>query len=97
MIVQRMSIRAKPARRDEVVDLLKAERAKWHNPGSVRILVGGIGQAWNTVVEELTFENLAEYERGWKEWGSRPSMAEFAQKWNQVVDDWSDEIWEIVV
>jgi len=95
MIVQRMSVRAKPGHRDEVVDLLKAERARMDDPGRMRILAGGIGTAWNTVVYELTAKNVTENEQKWQEWAGRPGMAEFWQKWIQVADDWSDEVWEI--
>jgi hypothetical protein len=96
MIVQRVSARAKPGHRDELVDLLKVERGRRVDPEGMRILIRAIGPAYNTVVYELTNKNMAENEQRWQEWASRPDLAEFWQRWLQVVDDWTDEVWEIV-
>ena len=95
MIVNRVSVRVKPGRRDKVVDLLKAERANLDDPSTMRILTSNTGAPWNTLVYELTAENLADSERGWEEWGSRPETPAFMEKWLQLVDDWTAEYWNI--
>jgi hypothetical protein len=95
MIVQRISVRAKPGRRDEVVEVLKAERANLDDPSTMRVLTSNVGAPWNTLVYELTSENLADSEQGWEEWNARPETPEVFEKWLQLVDDWSSEYWNI--
>ena len=95
MIVNRVSVRVKSGRRDEVVDLLKAERANLDDPSTMRILTSNTGAAWNTLVYELISESLADSEQGWQEWGARPETPAFFEKWLQLVDDWRSEYWNI--
>lgn len=95
MIVERISVQAKPGHRDQVLEALKAVREVMDDPNRMRILTSNIGTSWNTVVYELTSEDLAESEKGWEEWTARPETAEFMQNWIQIVDDWSSEAWNI--
>ena len=90
MIVQRISVEAKPGFRDAVVEFLKAARAEMENPNTMRILTANIGAPHHTVVYELTGENFDEIQKGWEEWWSRPEAQADFKKWLQITEDWSD-------
>ena len=95
MIVERISVQAKPGHRAKVLEALKAERAKMDDPNRMRILTYHTGAPWNTVVYELTSEDLAASEQSWEEWLARPDTPEFMEKWEQLVNDWTRTIWSI--
>jgi len=87
MIVERIAVQAKPGRRDQVLETLRAERLRMDDPNRMRILTPSMGAPWNTVVYELTSENLVESEKAWERWIARPETCEFMQNWHQLVDD----------
>ena len=90
MIVQRISVKAKPGCRDAVVDYLKATKPILEDPKSIRILTSEIGAPHHTVVYELTDESVEAIEKGWQKWWARPEAQADFEKWMQIVDDWSD-------
>ena len=95
MIVQRMVIRSKPGRVDDVVELLEGERAR-DDAVPMRIFTCNIGPSNVAVACELTFENMSDYEKSWVDWAALPTTPQYMEKWFQCVDDWSDEIWNVV-
>jgi hypothetical protein len=95
MIVERISVQAKPGCRDAVLEMLKAEREEMDDPGRMRILSFHTGGSWNTIIYELTSENIEASEEAWRAWQARPDLAEFMQDWHQIVADWRREVWNI--
>ena len=84
MIVQRLTMRAKPGHFDELLELMKAERDKVE-PGRVRILIPGQGR-FDTLIYEITHKDQAESDRVWEEWRALPDTPKFFEKWDQLRD-----------
>jgi len=97
MIVQRICVKIKPGCSDALVDFLKASRARMKNPKNMRVLRPKIGTSHNTVVYELTNKDLEENQRDWQEWLARPETPALLERWDQLVEDWSDEFWEVEI
>ena len=95
MIVNRLTFRVKPGCMEEVLKMVKAERAKLDNPKMARIYTPNIGR-FDLLVEDLEFENLAEFDKFWTAWGSKPETAEFMEKWETLVETGGfGEIWNL--
>jgi hypothetical protein len=95
MVVHRMVIRSKPGRMNDVVELLIGERGK-DTVKPMRIFTCNIGPSNVAVACEITFEDMGDYEKSWAEWAALPDTPEYMEKWYKCVDDWSDEIWNVV-
>jgi hypothetical protein len=96
MILERVSVQVKPGHRAQVVEMLKAQRAKLDDPSQMRILTASIGPWWNNVVYEMTDANHAANEPRRQEWSNRSETPEFLQKWEQVVEGWTSKVWYVV-
>jgi hypothetical protein len=67
------------------------------NPKNMRILRPVIAASHNTMVYELTHTSLEENRQEWQEWLSRPETPALLERWDQLVQDWADEYWEIEI
>jgi hypothetical protein len=86
--------------RNELIELVKAERAKDDNLNhriyNHRIYTSHIGPG-DLLVQEFEFENLGELEKSWAEWFADPETTEFRQKWSELVEHWvSTEVWHLI-
>ncbi len=97
MIVQRNYVRVKPGCSEALFDFLKASRAHMKNPKNMRILRPKIGPSHNTIVYEIASKNLEENQQEWLEWLNRPGAPALLERWDQLVEDWSDEFWEVEI
>jgi hypothetical protein len=97
MIVQRIYVKVKPGCNNALLTFLKASRARMNNPRNMRILKPMIGQSRNTIVYELTNKDLAENQKDWQEWLGRTETPDLLERWDQLVEDWSDEFWDVEI
>ena len=97
MIVQRVCVRHKPGCSEALVDFLKASRAHMRDPKNMRILKTKIGTSHNTIVYEITNKSLEENQQEWQEWLGRPETSSLLERWDQLVEDWSDEYWDVEI
>jgi hypothetical protein len=97
MIVQRIYVKVKPGCSEALIEFLKASRARMINPENMRILKPKIGQSRNTIVYELTNKDLNENQTDWQEWLTRPETPALLERWDQLVEDWKDEFWEVEI
>jgi hypothetical protein len=96
MIVERLTARVKPGCYDELMEMLKKEKAKARDPSRIRILTPGPGP-WDMIIYETVYEDRAEQDRDWEEWWSKPETAEFMKKWNQLRESGGGlEVFDIV-
>ena len=94
MIVQRLTVNVKKGCMDDVLALLKADRKR--TGIDYRIYAINIG-TYDQISLEIESENLADYEKGWAEWGSTPEAAAFMEKWLELTKTGgTNEIWTLV-
>ena len=77
MIVERITVRAKPGRLRELVELFKAEADRVDAPA--RICTFAFGPR-DVLVDELTFESEDERQSFWDDWRPQPEATEFLKK-----------------
>ena len=93
MLVQRNTTYVKRGKRDEFVELVKAEAENNPPPRWARVCRAVFGP-WDVVVIEWEFEDLAEYEAFWEAW--TPSEG-FWEKYNDcTARGGSSELWVVV-
>ncbi len=95
MLVDRRTFYLKPEHANTAVQMMVAEN---HRLGvtQVRFYLSMTGR-FNTLVGEWEFENLAAYEKFWKEWGGSPEATVFLEKFrplNETVG--THELWNLV-
>jgi hypothetical protein len=83
----------------ELVELVKAEMAAETERSGYsipfRIYMSKIAPPWQMAIE-WEYENLAEYDKAWAEWGARPTTAEFWMKWFEMTEPGgANDIWEL--
>ncbi len=95
MIVERAIVKVKLGCTDQLIELLKSEMAKSKVVGKTRLYTPNIGK-YDTISWEAEWENLADYEKFWNDWGAKPEAAEFFEKWNALVEPGGErEIWNL--
>lgn len=97
MIVQRIFVRHKTGCGEALIDFLKASRAHMKDPKNMRILKPKIGPSHNTIVYEITNQSLEENQEEWREWLGRTETPSLLKRWDQLVEDWSDEYWDVEI
>jgi hypothetical protein len=97
MIVDRLVLSAKPGRELELVELIKAERARFPSPHDTRLYFWPRGHPMSQVVYEVEFESYAESESFWAEWNADPETATFYEKLYELLTEsgFSDETWTL--
>ena len=96
MIVNRQVYKIKPGCMDEAVAMLVALREQ--GPRTSCVYRSQFGP-FATVVFEMEFENLAEYEKDWAEWFASPEGAALEEKWVPLMAEGgpgTNEIWTLV-
>lgn len=93
MIVERLVWHVEPENREQFVELLSSYM---HDPGNpiTRIYVPKIG-ALGTVVAELEYESLAQWEGAWEEWQSPAKATEVARE-GELATMGETTIWDLV-
>ena len=84
MIVERLTVLVKRGCMDQVVEMIKAERAKYGNQDRWRLYYSQWGPG-DLFVQDFEFENMEECEKFWAEWFARPETSEFFKKWKYVL------------
>jgi len=100
MIVERMTIRAKQGRTEELADLVASEvvaqRKRGPRAQACRIHTPNIGPHHDLVVVDWEWVDLADYERFWLQWGQLSTTPEFFRKWDELAEPgWTNEIWNL--
>jgi hypothetical protein len=96
MLVHRTTFVVKVGKRDEAVEVLKSGADYLEKVPTFRVYGSSIGPR-DTLVLELEFENLAEYERFWDEWFATPESAAVMEKWVQLREPGgTSEIWQLL-
>ena len=79
MIVQRSEYTVKPGNVYKWLELVKEWWEIIGTPTVVHRIYTPRLAPHHVVVQEFEFENLAEYERFWADWGSRPEVSVFGE------------------
>ena len=95
MLVHRVTWNVKPGKQEEAEELLRKAGEMYPSPHVVRVYVPETGP-FNTLVYEVEFENLADYQAHWQKWYALPGRAEFMEKWNELVTGGGDQLWNLV-
>ena len=100
MIVQRLTVKAKQGRTQELADLVSSEVVAQRKRGTVphpcRICTPNIGQPRDVVMVEWEWPDLATYSDYWPEWSQLPTTPEYWRKWDELAEpDWTNEIWSL--
>jgi hypothetical protein len=78
-----------------VLEEVAAESERGGMSGPVRVYTSSIG-TFDQMAVEWEYEDLAEYEKRWAEWGARPTTTAFIQKWLELTKGGgSNEIWDL--
>jgi hypothetical protein len=99
MIVNRRTFNVRAGHMEEAVALMLEEiAAEWERSGHsrpVRLYTSRMG-TFDQMAVEFEYENLAEYEQFWTQWGARPTTGPFMQKWLELSNGGgSNEIWAL--
>ena len=102
MIVQRSLVKVKPGHdRNEVADLVlselvaQKERGNYSRPFRVYTPEFS-GQPLNVLILEWEYEDLAEHDKVWAEWGALPTTPAFWEEWSELVEPGAvNEIWNV--
>jgi len=100
MIVQRMTVKAKQDRTEELAALISSQVAATRQRGmfsnACRIYIADLGQPRNVVVVEWEWTDLAESLRFWDETSQLPPDPEFVSKWTELAEPGRvDEVWQV--
>ena len=96
MLVNRRTFLVKRGHIDEAVELLKTGADHLEAVPTFRVY-GGYISPFDTVVLELEFENLTEYERFWTEWADAPESEVVLEKWLQITESGgTNEVWQLL-
>ena len=93
MIVERLVWEVKPEKQKQFVAWLLPYLRDESNPIK-RVFTPKIG-AWGTVVAELEYDNMAQWENAWEVWQSPERAAEVAQE-NELATIVESTIWDPV-
>jgi hypothetical protein len=94
MIVYRCEFVVKLGKSNEACEMYKSAREQWGTES--RILYQRFGPG-HLIAMEWEFENLAEYEKWWAEFGADPANVEPMAKMGDVIENWhSQEVWEVI-
>lgn len=92
MIVQRATITVKVGRMSEAAALV-LEEGRRHPPRAYRVYTPHTGRH-DALAIEWEFEDVAERERYWAEWASKPATPAFWEEWNELVEPGAvSEVW----
>ena len=83
MITERLVWKVKPGKQAQFIEWLRPYLLDESNPIK-RAYTPKIG-AWGTVVAELEYEDMADWERAWNEWQS-PEKAEEVARENELAE-----------
>jgi hypothetical protein len=96
MLVNRRTFLVRRGCFDEAVAMMVAEVQRVGIPHACRLYVPEIGP-FSTVVLEVEFESLAEYEEFWAEYFASAEGVAFNEKWGEVTESaGTNEVWELV-
>ena len=96
MIVHRQTFTVKLGQRDAAMELLNTGGTHVEPTPTFRVYGNSVGPH-DTVVLEIEFENLADYERFWNAWRAAPESAAVFEKWYQLIEPGgTSEIWDLL-
>lgn len=96
MLVHRQTFIVKPGKWEEAIKVLKTGADHLDNRPPFRVYGSYIGNN-DTIVLELEFENMTEYERFWNAWFAAPESAAVGEKWNQLhLPGGTNEVWQLL-
>ena len=99
MIAERMIVKAKENRLEELVKLILSELVAQKERGNYSRPFRAYtpkyaGQRSNTAIFEWEWEDLAERDRVWAQWWQLPTTPAYGEKWNELAEDGAiHEIW----
>lgn len=98
MIVDRRTFHVPAGQVESVLQMLENEiRDHGAPPHGYRVCASETGE-FNQVVMETEYENMAEMEAHWADWGTKPTTAAFMERWNAItLPGSSRELWRVVL
>jgi len=92
MIVIRRTHKVKEGCMQEAIALFKEFREEYGG----RIYTAHFGPVFGTIVSEIEFESLAEFEKVTAEWFARPRASVWMEEWQAAAGGGVNEIWNLV-
>ena len=94
MIVQRSTMRVKPGRMKEWVEVIKVNHGKSSKPDNFRLYTSHADPALH--VQDLEFESVAEKDEWWEEWKKTPEHDAIVAAYPACVEEYlGSEIWTL--
>ena len=90
MLAYQIRVKAKQGQTQKLIDLVlsevAADRKRINCDCVFRAYMAEFGQPWDEVVLEWEYENLADYEQRWADWGAQPTTPQYMKKWNELTE-----------